>query len=202
MPVLYMNNGSSTRSVLQRQSVRRRAAATIVRSVVGDAESTDGQEFLQYTTDGSAWTTLVAVPPINGSQNRCSYQGWDSDLPERRRWPDRQARRYNGTECTNHRYRANAGRRPTDLMFAVRFHRSANKSIGGWDRSNDQFTFHHRRRHFVGHVASGTTSGTGNGPFTAANLATASGVSAGLRESMTGGSATLPNTALRGTTLL
>ncbi len=167
-------------------------AITAYAFVAADAESTDNSESIQYVTNGSGWTLLDQVDPISGSQ-----------------YPTLTGV---GTTTVNE---AGAGlmgnvgswiigsNSPTTVsatmvagglqgvMFAVRFASiRLNKTIGGARADPaDQFTFNIKSTSSGGVLGTGTTSGTGLGPFPASAVSLASGLPLTLDETMAAGSA-------------
>lgn len=159
--------------------------------VVADGESTDNAEYLEYTTNGGGWELLDSVAPTSGGV----YPGLTGT----------------GTSVARSSGDGNPGpigahilgtNRPTSVkvemksgglegvMFAVRFASiSLTKMIAGARVDpTDQFTFQIRSTSSGSVLASGTTTGTGNGPFAAAVVSTASGIAITLTEMMAAGS--------------
>ena len=159
--------------------------------VVADGESTDNGEFLEYTTNGDAWELLDNVAPTSGA----TYPALTGT----------------GTTVTRSSGNGNTGpmgahilgtNRPTSVkvnmqsgglegvMFAVRFASiSLNKTItGARVDDDDQFTFQILSTSSGSVLASGKTTGIGNGPFAAAVISTTSGIPITLAEIMAPGS--------------
>lgn len=167
-------------------------AITTYAFVAADAESTDNAESIQYTTNGSGWATLDQVDPISGSQYPLLTGTGTSIVNE------------SGNNLTG-----NVGswiigsNTPTTVsarmvagglqgvMFAVRFASiRLNKSIGGARADPaDQFTFNIKSTSSGSVLGTGTTSGTGLGPFSASAVSLASGLPLTLDETMAAGSA-------------
>ncbi|MFN3423104.1 MAG: CshA/CshB family fibrillar adhesin-related protein [Novosphingobium meiothermophilum] len=165
------------------------AAVTAYAFIVADAESSNEGEALRYTTNGSAWSLLDSVPPISGSTFPAISGVGSSSV------------NITGVGGTVGAYIVGSNSPTTvtvetvagglqGVMFAVRFAtiRLRKTIVGPRINSADQFRFE-----IVGSsggtvMASGTTSGTGNGPFSATPLSLASGVALTVREVMASGS--------------
>lgn len=194
-PILYTNNPGSTVTfnitsinIIPPSGV---AAITNYAFVVADAESTDGAEYLEFTTNGSVWSILDAVQPISGNQFPILTGVGTTTLRETG----------NGLSGNTGGYIA-ASNKPTTVtarlgagglqgvMFAVRFASiKLNKTItGARINTSDQFTFRITSTSSGDILASGTTTGSGNGPFAAAVISTASGIPITLSETMANGS--------------
>lgn len=159
--------------------------------VVADGESTDNGEFLEYTTNGGGWELLDSVAPISGTAYP-ALTGAGTAV----------ARSFGDGKPSPIGAHILASNKPTavkvvmqsggleGIMFAVRFASiSLNKIIvGARVVAEDQFTFQIRSTSSGSVLASGTTSGTGNGPFAAAVISTASGIPITLTEMMATGS--------------
>ncbi len=159
--------------------------------VVADAESTDNAEYLQYTTNGSAWTILDTVAPISGSNYPLVTGAGTTTLRESG----------NSTPSPIGAYIVGSNKPTTvgvtlkagglqGVMFAVRFAsiKLTKQIVGARVDPADQFTFSIRSTSSTQVLATGTTTGTGNGPFNAAVISTASGIPITLTESMATGS--------------
>ncbi len=165
-------------------------AATTYSFVAADAESTNNGETLSFNTNGSGWTILDQVNPISGSLYPSISGTGTATFTE------------TGVAGTVGGYIVGSNG-PTTVtttlvgsglqgaMFAVRFaSMRLNKVISG-TRVNpaDQFKFDITATSGGAVLATGSSTGTGLGPFTAAATALASGLSLTLSESMAAGSA-------------
>jgi hypothetical protein len=164
-------------------------AVTSYAFVAADAESTNQSENLQFVTNGGGWTILDQVNPISGSTYPTIAGTGTSTFTE------------TGVAGTVGGYIVGSNS-PTTVtanmqagglqgaMFAVRFASiRLNKLItGARVDAADQFTFRIAATSSGSTLAAGTTSGTGNGPFTAAAVSLASGLPLTLSETMAAGS--------------
>jgi hypothetical protein len=144
-------------------------AATAYSFVAADAESTNNGESLSFNTNGTAWTILDQVNPISAGTVGGYIVGSSSP-----------------TTVTT----TLVGGGLQGAMFAVRFaSMRLNKVISG-ARVNpaDQFKFDIAATSGGAVLATGSSTGTGLGPFTAAAASLASGISLTLKESMATGS--------------
>lgn len=194
-PILYTSNSGSTVTftfsaitVIPPPGV---AAVSNYAFVAADAESTDNAEYLNFVTNGSVWQILDAVPPISGSQFPVLTGVGTATLNEA-----------GGGQTGNMGGYIAATNKPTTvtaqmkgqglqgMMFAIRFASiKLNKLIASKRiAAADQFTFRINSTSSGAALASGTTTGTGNGPFTAAVISTASGIPLTLSEIMAPGS--------------
>lgn len=164
-------------------------AVTAYAFVAADAESTNQGENLQFVTNGGGWTILDQVDPISGNTYPVITGTGTTTFTE------------TGVAGTVGGYIVGSNS-PTTVtanmqagglqgaMFAVRFASiRLNKTItGARVNAADQFNFKITATSSGSSLASGTTSGTGNGPFTAAVVSLASGLPITLSETMAGGS--------------
>jgi uncharacterized repeat protein (TIGR01451 family) len=167
-------------------------AITAYAFVAADAESTDNAESIQYTTNGSAWTVLDQVDPISGSQYPTLTGAGTATVLESGAGLTGNVGSWiiGSNSPTTVSARMVAGGLQ-GVMFAVRFASiRLNKSIGGVRADPaDQFTFNIKSTSSGGVLGTGTTSGTGLGPFPASAVSLASGLPLTLDETMTPGSA-------------
>jgi uncharacterized repeat protein (TIGR01451 family) len=158
--------------------------------VAADAESTNDGENLQFVTNGTGWTILDQVNPISGNTYPTITGTGTNTFTE------------TGVAGTVGGYIVGSNS-PTMVtanmqagglqgaMFAVRFAsmRLRKTITGARVDASDQFTFRVTATSSGSTLASGTTTGTGNGPFSAAPLSLASGLPLTLTEAMASGSA-------------
>lgn len=157
--------------------------------VVADAESSNEGESIQFTTNGGAWQLLDTVDPISGSTYP-TLTGTNTTTAN-----------IAGASGTVGSYILGSGSPTTvtanitagglqGVMFAVRFAsiRIAKQIVGARINAADQFTYRIAATSSGTVLSSGTTTGTGNGPFTATTLSTASGLPLTLSEVMATGS--------------
>ncbi|WP_373474709.1 CshA/CshB family fibrillar adhesin-related protein [Sphingorhabdus sp.] len=192
-PVLYTasaGNKSITFSGITITPPPGAPAVTAYSFVAADAESTNDGENLQFVTNGSGWQILDQVNPISGNTYPPITGTGTSTFTE------------TGAPGTVGGYIVGSNS-PTTVtanmvagglqgaMFAVRFAsmRLRKTITGARVNAADQFTFRVSATSSGTTLASGTTSGTGNGPFSAAPLSLASGIPLTLSETMAPGSA-------------
>ena len=157
--------------------------------VAADAESTNDSENLQFVTNGTGWQILDQVNPISGNTYPTITGTGTSTFTQ------------TGVPGTVGGYIVGSNS-PTTVtanmtagglqgaMFAVRFAsiRLRKTITGARVNAADQFTFRVSATSSGTTLASGTTSGTGNGPFSATPLSLASGIGLTLSEAMAAGS--------------
>jgi len=157
--------------------------------VAADGESTNENETLSFQTNGGNWTMLDQVGPISGS----TYPGQSGTGTK--------TFTETGVAGTVGAYIVGSAT-PTTVtttlvggglegaMFAVRYASIRLNTVISGTRINaaDQFAFSINSTTLGTALAAGATSGTGNGPFTAAALSTASAVPVTLVQSMASGS--------------
>jgi uncharacterized repeat protein (TIGR01451 family) len=165
-------------------------AVTTYAFVAADAESTNQSENLQFVTDGGNWVILDQVNPISGSAYPTITGENTNTFTE------------TGIAGTVGGYIVGSSSPQTvtanmqagglqGAMFAVRFAsiRLKKAIVGARVNAADQFTFSVTANSTPPKIlATGTTSGTTNGPFNAAVVTLASGVSLTLSEAMAAGS--------------
>ena len=164
-------------------------AVTAYSFVAADAESSNNGENLQFVTNGSGWQILDQVNPISGNTYPTITGTGTLTFTE------------TGVAGTVGGYIVGSNS-PTTVttnmtagglqgaMFAVRFAsiRLRKAITGARIDPADQFNFNISATATGTALASGTTSGTGNGPFAATPLSLASGIPLTLSETMAPGS--------------
>ncbi|MFN3619164.1 MAG: CshA/CshB family fibrillar adhesin-related protein [Sphingorhabdus sp.] len=191
-PVLYTATAGSRSIIISAIKITPPPgvqAVTAYSFVAADAESTNDNENLQFVTNGSGWQILDQVNPISGNIYPTITGAGTSTFTE------------TGVAGTVGSYIVGTNS-PTAVtvnmqagglqgaMFAVRFAsiRLRKTITGARVDPADQFNFRVTATSTGTVLANGTTSGTGNGPFTAAPLSLASGISLTLSETMAVGS--------------
>ncbi len=190
-PIMYTTTSTTTATlVLSSITVTppTGVGASAYMFVVADAESTDGTENIQMITNGGAWTQLSLLdgsgptPTLTNAGTTMTINGNSGSSPG-----------------DNFIFGSTSPAQVTVNMFAgglqgvaiaIRFASlRLNKQITG-TRINaaDQFTYRVTATTGGTTLASGTTSGSGTGPFTAATVSLASGLAMTLTETMAGGS--------------
>jgi uncharacterized repeat protein (TIGR01451 family) len=164
-------------------------AVTVYSFVAADAESTNNGENLQFVTNGSNWTILDQVNPISGNLYPTITGAGTNTFTETGVAGTVGGYIVGSTSPTQVTANMQAGGLQ-GAMFAVRFAsmRLRKQIVGARVDANDQFNFRVTATSAGTTLASGTTSGTSNGPFAATPLSLASGLSLTLSESMAAGS--------------
>jgi uncharacterized repeat protein (TIGR01451 family) len=200
-PILYSQAGGTSTFVFSNIQITPPAGVSAVSAysfVAADAESTNETESITFDTNGSAWTVLDQVNPISGSIYPPISGVGTTTFTE------------TGVVGTVGGYIVGSNSPTTvtttmvggglqGVMFAVRFASiRLNKQItGARVNAADQFNFSISSTPTGTSLASGTTSGTGNGLFSAGVLSLASGIPLTLSETMAPGSVS-PSTKYRG----
>ena len=191
-PVLYTATAGSRSLVFSAIMITPPPGAPAVTAysfVAADAESTNDSENLQFVTNGSRWQILDQVNPISGNIYPTITGTGTNTFTE------------TGVAGTVGGYIVGTNS-PTTVtvnmqagglqgaMFAVRFAsiRLRKTITGARVDPADQFNFRITATSSGTVLANGTTTGTGNGPFAAAPLSLASGISLTLSETMAVGS--------------
>lgn len=198
-PVIYTAGSGTSTVTLSNIAITPPAgvgAATAYMFIGADAESTDSAESLSFTTNGGNWIELDQVPPISGAQYPPVTNTGTTFTS-------------NGAGLTGNVGGYIAGSvSPTTVsstmvagglqgaMFAVRFAslRLTKQIVSTRIDAADQFTYRVSATGTGATLTSGTTSGSGNGPFNSAVVSLASGLPLTLSETMAAGSvSTLAN---------
>lgn len=168
--------------------------ASIFSFIVADAESSNGGESLRMSTNGGAWQLLDNVPPISGltfptiagvGSNQVTISGVGGTVG---------SHVLGSSSPTSVTVETVAGGLQ-GVMFAVRFAsvRLQKTIVGPRISATDQFQYQIASSATGATVTGGTTTGSGNGPFSTSALVMAAGLPITLRETMAPGSAsTLP----------
>lgn len=191
-PILYSQAGGTSTFVFSNILITPPAGVSAVSAysfVAADGESTNQGESITFNTNGAAWTILDQVDPISGSIYPTVTGAGTQTFTE------------TGATGIVGGYIVGSNNPTTvtttmvggglqGVMFAVRFASiKLNKQIlGARVNPADQFKFNVNSTLSGTTMASGTTSGTGNGPFAAVVLSLASGVPLTLTETMAPGS--------------
>jgi uncharacterized repeat protein (TIGR01451 family) len=191
-PILYTAAGGTRLITISGIIITPPAGVSSVSAysfVVADAESSNGGESLVYTTNGAGWTILDEVPPISGSLYPTVAGEGTGTFTVTGVGGTVGGHIVGSNSPTNVTARVQAGGLQ-GVMFAVRFASiRLNKAIGAVRiNAADQFNFGVTATTSGATLASGTTSGAGNGPFAATALSLASGISLTLSEAMAAGS--------------
>ena len=164
-------------------------AVTAYSFVAADAESTNEGETLAFTTNGSGWTILDQVNPISGNTYP-AITGTGTATFTETGVPGTVGGYIVGSNGPTTVSTRLVGSGLQGAMFAVRFASiRLTKVISGARASPaDQFKFDIASTSSGTVLGSGTTSGTGLGPFAQAAVSLASGIPLTLRETMAAGS--------------
>jgi len=194
-PILYMsNNGSTVNFNISSILITPPPGAPAVTAyafVAADAESTDGSEQIVFGTNGGGWIELDRVNPISGNQYPTSSGIGSSTFTTTGGGQTGNVGGFIvGTNSPTTVTASMTGSGLQGMMFAVRFASiRLNKQItGARINAADQFTFRIAATSSGSTLATGTTTGTSNGPFTAAAVSLASGIPLTLTETMAAGS--------------
>jgi hypothetical protein len=191
-PVLYTQAGGTNTLTISNISITPPAGVSAVSAysfVIADAESSNNGESLRFNTNGSAWTILDQVDPISGSVYPVITGAGTSQVD------------VTGVAGTVGAYIVGSNSPTTvttqivggglqGVMFAVRFAsiRLTKQISGARIDAADQFRFDIRATGSGTVLGTGTTSGTGLGPFPATAVSLASGLPLTLVETMAPGS--------------
>ena len=191
-PILYTDSAgakSITFSAISITPAPGAPAVTTYSFVAADAESTNNGENLQFVTNGGNWTILDQVNPISGNAYPTISGAGTNTFTETGIAGTVGGYIVGSTSPTTVTANMQAGGLQ-GAMFAVRFAsiRLRKSIVGARVDPTDQFNFRVASTSTGTALASGTTSGTGNGPFTAAPLSLASGLGLTISESMAAGS--------------
>jgi uncharacterized repeat protein (TIGR01451 family) len=159
--------------------------------VAADAESTDGAEQIVFGTNGGGWVELDRVNPISGNQYPTSAGiGTNTFTTTGGGQGGNVGGFIVGTNSPTTVTARMTGSGLQGMMFAVRFAsiRLTKQITGARINAADQFTFRIAATSSGNTLATGTTTGTGNGPFVAAAVSLASGIPLTLSETMAPGS--------------
>jgi uncharacterized repeat protein (TIGR01451 family) len=166
-------------------------AATAYMFIGADAESTDNTEALSFTTNGGGWTILDQVNPISGNQYPPVVGTGTATFTESGGGLTGNVGGYivgSVTPTTVSSTMTAGGLQ--GAMFALRFAslKLTKQIVSSRINAADQFTYTVKSTNTGATLTSGTTSGTGNGPFSSAVVSLASGLPLTLGEAMAAGS--------------
>ncbi len=194
-PILYTaNSGSTVNFTISSILITPPPGAPVVTAyafVVADAESTDNSEVITTTTNGGNWIELDKVNPITGTQYPTSAGIGTTTFTTTGGGQTGNVGGYIvGSNSPTTVTASMTGQGLQGMMFAVRFAsiRLTKQITGARVNAADQFQFRIAATSSGTTLATGTTSGTSNGPFTAAAVSLASGIPLTLTEAMATGS--------------
>lgn len=191
-PILYQTTGGTNTVTISNIVLTPPSGGTVstYMFVAADAESTNNGESLQFQTNGGPWSVLGQIGPISGNTYPNTSGAGTTTFTE------------TGVAGTVGAYIVGSAG-PTQVvttlvggglqgaMFAVRFASITLNTViqGARIAPADQFTFTITPTGGGAPYASGTSSGSGLGPFTAASLPTSAALPLTLTQSMASGSA-------------
>ena len=194
-PIMYQTAAGTTTAVFSNIVVMPPAGssgATPYMFVAGDGESSNSGESLSFKTNGGNWTLLDQVGPTDGSANYPTTSGIGTATFQETGVAGTVGAYIVGSNAPTSVTATLVGGGLQGAMFAVRFASiRLNLKISG-ARANpaDQFKFDIAATSGGTVFASGTSTGTALGPFTAAALSSASAVNLTLNQAMAAGSVT------------
>jgi uncharacterized repeat protein (TIGR01451 family) len=191
-PVLYTASSGTTTVTISSIKLTPPAGATGATNymmVLADGESTNGGESLNFYSNGGAWQTLDQAGPVSGSTYPTVSGTGTSLVTETGVDGTVGAYIFGSTKPTTIGASLTAGGLQ-GFMLAVRFAsiRLTMQVADARVNSADQFGYAIQATANSTVLASGTSSGTGLGPFTTAGLSTAASVPLSLVETMASGS--------------
>lgn len=191
-PVLYTASNSTSTIAITNITITPPAGGgvTVYSFVVADAESSNSNEALRVSTNGGAWQLLDSVPPISGSTFP-TISGVGTSNVTIGGVPGTVGGYILGSNSpTSVTVETQTSGGLQGVMFAIRFAsiRLQTQILGTRANSADQLSFQIASTATSATISSGTTSGTGTGPFTTAPLNMSAGIPVTLRLAMAGGS--------------
>lgn len=191
-PILYQTAAGTTTATISNIVLTPPAGVSQITSymfVAADGESSNQGESLAFQTNGGNWVGLDNAGPISGSTYPTS-SGLGTNTFTVTGVAGTVGANIVGSSTPTLLTTTIVGGGLQGVMFAVRFAsiRLNLQLTGARAAGADQFTFNINATSGGATLASGTSSGTGNGPFTAATLTTASALPLTLTQSMAGGS--------------
>jgi hypothetical protein len=193
-PIIYTAASGSSTVTISNISITAPAgagAATAYMFVAADAESTDNSESLAFTTNGGGWTILDQVNPITGSQYPTTSGVGTTTFTASGAGLTGNVGGWIVGSVTPTTVSSTMGAGGLQgAMFAVRFAslKLTKQIVSSRIDAADQFTYTVRSTLTSATLTSGTTTGTGNGPFSSAVVSLASGLPLTLSETMATGS--------------
>lgn len=191
-PILYQTAAGTTTATISNIVLTPPAGVSQITSymfVAADGESSNETESLSFQTNGGNWVSLDNAGPISGTTYPTS-SGLGTPTFNVVGVPGTVGANIVGSSTPTSLTTTIVGGGLQGVMFAVRFAsiRLNLQLTGARAAAADQFTFTINATSGGATLASGTSSGTGNGPFTAASLTTASALPLTLAQSMAAGS--------------
>lgn len=191
-PILYQTAAGTTTAEISNIVLTPPAGVSQITSymfVAADGESSNEGESLTFQTNGGNWVALDNAGPISGSLYPNS-SGLGTQTFTVNGVGGTVGANIVGSSTATSLNTTIVGGGLQGVMFAVRFAsiRLNLQLTGDRAAAADQFSFSINATNGGATLASGTSSGTGNGPFTAASLTTASALPLTLAQAMAAGS--------------
>jgi hypothetical protein len=191
-PILYQSAAGTTTAAITNIVLTPPAGSSTITSymfVAADGESSNEGESLTFQTNGGNWVALDTAGPISGSIYPPS-SGLGTSTFAVTGIGGTVGASIVGSSTPTSLTTTIVGGGLQGVMFAVRFAsiRLNLQITGARAAAADQFTFNINATTGGATLASGTSSGTGNGPFSAATLTTASALPLTLAQAMAAGS--------------
>ncbi len=191
-PILYQTAAGTTTAAISDIVLTPPAGVSQITSymfVAADGESSNEGESLTFQTNGGNWIALDNAGPISGSLYPNS-SGLGTQTFTVGGVGGTVGANIVGSSTATALNTTIVGGGLQGVMFAVRFAsiRLNLQLTGARAAAADQFSFSINATNGGATLASGTSSGTGNGPFTAASLTTASALPLTLAQTMAAGS--------------
>ncbi len=189
-PIIYTAASGSSTVTISSISITAPAgagAATAYMFVGADAESTDNSESLSFTTNGGGWSILDQVNPITGSQYPATSGVGTATFTASGAGLTGNVGGWIVGSVTPTTVSSTMGAGGLQgAMFAVRFAslKLTKQIVSSRINAADQFTYNVNSTVTGSTLTSGTTTGTGNGPFSSAVVSLASGLPLTLSEAM------------------
>ena len=192
-PILYQTASGTTTAAISNIVLTPPAGVSQITSymfVAADGESSNEGESLTFQTNGGNWVALDTAGPISGSLYPPT-SGLGTQTFTVTGLGGTVGASIVGSSTATSLNTTIVGGGLQGVMFAVRFAsiRLNLQLTGARAAAADQFAFNINATSGGATLASGTSSGTGNGPFTAATLTTASALPLTLTQAMAAGSA-------------
>lgn len=191
-PILYQTAAGTTTVTVSNIALTPPSGGTITSYmfVGADAESSNENETLRFQTNGGAWSVLGQIGPISGNAYPTVAGAGTTTFTETG-VPGTVGAYIVGSSSPTQVVTTLVGGGLQGAMFAVRFASiTLNTQINGARvAAADQFAFTIGPTGGGAPYASGTSSGTGLGPFTAASLPTSASLPLTLGQAMASGSA-------------
>ncbi|MFA9201191.1 MAG: CshA/CshB family fibrillar adhesin-related protein [Cypionkella sp.] len=190
-PILYQGAAGTSTITISNIALTPPAGGTVTSYmfVAADAESTNQGESLRFQTNGGAWTILGQIGPISGSTYP-TISGTGTTTFTETGVAGTVGAYIVGSTTPTQVVTTMVGGGLQGAMFAVRFASITltTQISGARAAPADQFTFAIGPSSGGAPYASGTSSGTGLGPFNAASLPTSAALPLRLTQSMASGS--------------